>query len=269
MQKASGTTRWWDWTSILLLFIIVETSASRLVATNWTTFLFLGQTVAYIGFTVGMALGYTRFSTRLSHWLSFLYMVIFLPLQWTLIIDQNTSLEEQFLSVGGRLLVSYSDFFARRPVEDPLFFITLITFGFWIIGASAAFQLVRKQNYLAAVIPSAIVLIFIHSYDSFLEGRVWIIAFFALLALLLLGRLHHLANKQSWRERRIFLSPDNNIDLIVFSDPGLKNICNEGRGKNKIKRAQQHSTLSESKKTKQNKRCGTNKGKRTDKRSIE
>ena len=213
MQKVSGTTRWWDWTSILLLFIIVETSASRLVATNWTTFLFLGQTVAYIGFTVGMALGYTRFSTRLSHWLSFLYMVIFLPLQWTLIIDQNTSLEEQFLSVGGRLLVSYSDFFARRPVEDPLFFITLITFGFWIIGASAAFQLVRKQNYLAAVIPSAIVLIFIHSYDSFLEGRVWIIAFFALLALLLLGRLHHLANKQSWRERRIFLSPDNNIDL--------------------------------------------------------
>ncbi len=213
MQKASGTNRWWDWVSIFILFILVETSASRLVTTNWTTFLFLGQTVAYIGFTVGIALGYTRYSQRLSRGISFLYMIIFLPLQWTLIIDQTASLEEQFLSVGGRLLVSYSDFFARRPVEDPIFFITLITIGFWIIGASAAFQLMRKQNYLASVLPSAIVLIFIHSYDSYLNGRIWIIAFFAFMALLLLGRLNHLANKKSWRERHIFLSPDNNIDL--------------------------------------------------------
>ena len=213
MQKASGTTRWWDWTSILVLFIMVETSASRLVATNWTIFLFLGQTVAYIGFTVGMALGYTKFSPRLSRWISLLYMIIFLPLQWTLIIDQNTSLEEQFLSVGGRLFFSYSDFFAGRPVEDPLFFITLITLGFWIIGSSAGFQLVRKQNYITAVVPSAVVLLVIQSYDNFREGRIWIIAFFAFMALLLLGRMNHLTNKKSWRERRIFLSPDNNVDL--------------------------------------------------------
>lgn len=212
MQKASGTTRWWDWASIAILFIIVETTASRLVVTNWTDFLFLGQTVAYLAFTAGMALGYSRFPLRLSRLISFLYMLVFLPLQWTLVIDQKASLEEQFLSVGGRLFFSYSDFFARRPVEDPLFFITLITFGFWIIGASAAFQLLRRQNYLAAVLPSAVVLLVIQSYDA-REGRIWIIAFFAFLALLLLGRLTHLTNKNSWRERRVFLSPDNNIDL--------------------------------------------------------
>lgn len=212
MQKASGMVRWWDWTSIALLFVIVETSASRLVTTNWTEFLFLGQTVAYIAFTVGVALGYSKFSQRLSRWISFLYMLVFLPLQWTLVIDQEASLEEQFLSVGGRLFFSYSDFFARRPVEDPFFFITLITLGFWIIGASAGFQLVRRQNYLAAVLPSAVVLLVIHHYDA-REGRIWIIAVFALLALLLLGRLNHLVNKRSWLERRVFLSPDNNGDL--------------------------------------------------------
>jgi hypothetical protein len=153
MQKASAIPRWWDWASIAILFVIIETTASRLVTTNWTEFLFLGQTVAYIGFTTGVILGYARFSARLSRWISFLYMIVFLPLQWTLLIDQTTSLEEQFLSVGGRLYFSYSDFFANRPVEDPIFFITLITLGFWIIGSSAGFQLVRKQNYLAAVIP--------------------------------------------------------------------------------------------------------------------
>jgi transglutaminase-like putative cysteine protease len=212
MQKSSDTTRWWDWTSIVLLFIIVETSASRLVATNWTDFLFLGQAVAYIAFTVGVALGYSRFSPRLSRLISFLYMLVFLPLLWTLVIDQKASLEEQLLSVSGRLLFSYSDFLARNPVEDPFFFITLITLGFWIIGASAGFQLLRRQNYLAAVLPSAVVLLVIQSYDA-REGRIWIIAVFAFMALLLLGRMNHLSNKSSWRERRVFLSPDNNIDL--------------------------------------------------------
>jgi transglutaminase-like putative cysteine protease len=213
MQKAKGIPRWWDWTSVALLFLMVETSASRLVATNWTEFLFLGQTLAYIGYTVGVTLGYTRYKVRIARLISFLYMVVFLPLQWTLVIDQDASLEEQFASLGGRLYFSYSDFFAGRPVEDPVFFITLITLGFWIVGASAGFWLVRRQNYLAAVLPSAVVLLVIQAYDNLGAGRIWIIAFFALLALFLLGRLNHLANKNSWLERRVFLSPDNNIDL--------------------------------------------------------
>ncbi len=213
MQKTSAASGWWDWASVVLLFILVETTATRLVVTNWVPFLYLGQTVAYIAFTLGAALGYTRFSPRLARWLSFIYMLIFLPLQWTLMIDQQASLEEQFLSVGGRLLVSYADLFSRRPVEDPIFFITLITMGFWIIGASAAFQLVRKQNYLAAAVPSAVALLVIQSYDNYSPGRVWFVAFFAFTALLLLGRLHHLENKRVWRERRVFLSPDDNFDL--------------------------------------------------------
>lgn len=211
MQKSSS--RWWDWTSVTLLFLLVETSASRLVSTSWTEYLYLGQTAAYIAFTVGAALGYSRFSKRASRWISFLYMLLYLPLLWTLLIDQKASLEEQFLSVGGRLYLAFADFFARRPVEDPIFFISLITLGFWVIGASAAFQLVRRQNFLTAVLPSAVALLVIQGYDNFLAWRVWMIAFFFLLALLLLGRLNFLANRESWRERRIFLSPDTAVDL--------------------------------------------------------
>jgi hypothetical protein len=76
---------------------------------------------------IGTILGYSRFPIRTARWLSFLYMLILLPLQWTLVIDQSASLEEQLLSVAGRLIFSFGEFFARRPVEDPLFFISLIT----------------------------------------------------------------------------------------------------------------------------------------------
>src|SRR5215210_5138603 len=96
-------SRWWDWAAIGLHFILLQTVASRLVATTWTPFLYLTQTFPYLGFVIGTALGYSTFQHRIVRWLTFVYMLILLPLQWTLVIDQNTSLEEQFASLGGRL----------------------------------------------------------------------------------------------------------------------------------------------------------------------
>jgi transglutaminase-like putative cysteine protease len=205
--------RWWDWAAIGLLFVLLQTVASRLVATTWTPFLYLIQTFTYIAFVVGTALGYSTFGRRTVRWLSFVYMLLMLPLQWTLAIDQHASLEEQFASVAGRLFFATSDFFARQPVEDPLFFVALMSIAFWIISSWAGFTLVRNQNYLGAVLPAAIGLIIIQNYDSGAAGRLWFLAFFAFVALLLLGRLQFLKNKQSWRERRIFVSPDNGVDL--------------------------------------------------------
>jgi transglutaminase-like putative cysteine protease len=206
-------SRWWDWAAIGLHFVLLQTVASRLVATTWTPFLYLIQTFTYMGFVIGTALGYSTFQRRTVRWLTFFYMVILLPLQWTLVIDQNASLEEQLASVGGRLFFSTSDFLARRPVEDPLFFVALMSIAFWIISSWAGFALVRNQNYLGAILPAAIGLIIIQNYDGVAAGRLWFLAFFAFIALLLLGRLQFLQNKQSWQERRIFLSPDTGIDL--------------------------------------------------------
>ena len=206
-------SRWWDWAAVGLHFVLLQTVATRLAATSWTPFLYLIQTFTYMGFVIGTALGYSTFQRRTVRLLTFFYMIILLPLQWTLVIDQNASLEEQLASVAGRLFFSTSDFFAQRPVEDPLFFVALMSIAFWIISSWAGFTLVRSQNYLGAVLPASIGLIIIHNYDSSIASRLWFLAFFAFLALLLLGRLQFLENKQSWRERRIFVSPDTSLDL--------------------------------------------------------
>ena len=206
-------SHWWDWAAVALHFVLLQTVASRLVATDWTPFLYLTQTFTYMGFVVGTALGYSRFPRSTTRLLNFLYMILLLPLQWTLAIDQNASLEEQFLSVAGRLFFSTSDFVARRPVEDPLFFVAVMSIAFWIISSLASFALVRNQDYLGAVLPAAIGLIIIQNYDYAIPGRLWFLAFFGFIALLLLGRLQFLQNKQSWRERRVFLSPDNSVEL--------------------------------------------------------
>lgn len=213
MEKLQPQPRWWDWAAIGLHFILLQTVASRLVATAWTPFLYLIQTFTYMGFVIGMALGYSTFHRGTTRWLNFFYMILLLPLQWTLVIDQSTSLEEQLLSVAGRLFFSTADFVARRPVEDPLFFVAVMSLAFWVISSWAAFTLVRNQDYLGAILPAAIGLIIIQNYDHAIASRLWFLAFFAFIALLLLGRLHFLQNKRSWRARRIFLSPDNSVDL--------------------------------------------------------
>ena len=204
--------RWWDWAAVGLLLVLLETLAARLVDTNWTPFLYLIETFTYIGFAIGIALGYSSFGRPAVRWLTLFYMLILLPLQWTLVIDQEASLEEQLSSVAGRLFFTTSDFLARRPVEDPLFFVAIMSIAFWMISSWAAFTLVRNQNFLGAVLPAAIGLLVIQGYDP-RASRLWFLAVFAFFALLLLGRLQFLRNKSSWRARRVFLSPDNTVDL--------------------------------------------------------
>ena len=166
-----------------------------------------------MAYVVGTALGYSNFRRRTAQWLMLCYMLVMLPIQWTLVIDQNTSLEEQLVSVAGRLYFSTSNFLAHKPVDDPIFFIAVMCIAFWIISALAGFTLVRHQNYLGAVLPAAIGLLIIQNYDNGVSARLWFLAFFAFIALLLLGRLQFLQNKKSWHARRVFLSPDNTIDL--------------------------------------------------------
>jgi len=213
MKSSQAQPRWWDWPAIGLLFLLLHVVASRLVTTDWTVHLSFTQTLTSMGFSLGLALGYSQFQRRTARWLSFLYMIVILPLIWIRIFDKQVELEERFLSIGGRLWYSIGDFFARRPVEDPLFFVSIMCVVFWIISASAGFNLVRHQNFLRIVLPSAIGLLVIQHYDNIFPARLWFLAFFTFIALCLLGRLNFLQNQRTWRERRIFLSPETSIDL--------------------------------------------------------
>jgi transglutaminase-like putative cysteine protease len=209
MQKS----RWWDWPAIIILFILVGTVSSRLVATDWTPFLHLVRTIAFIGCFIGMALGYSQFPRRIARWFIFMYMLVMLPLQWIRVIDQQAPLDEQFVSVGGRLFASLNNFFTQRSVEDPIFFVAIMSIVFWGISSWAGFSLIRDRNYLGAVLPSTIGLIVIQNYDNAVSGRLWFMAFFVFIALILLGRLNYLQHMESWQARRVFLSPDNRVDL--------------------------------------------------------
>ena len=213
MKKSSAQPYWWDWSAVALLFILLQVLSSRLVTTTWTPNLNLVQIFTSMGAAIGLALGYSQFARKNARWISFGYMVIMLPLMWTRVINDQVELDERLLSVGGRLLYSISEFFSRRPVEDPLFFVAIMSITFWVMSASAGFSLTRHQNFLAAVLPSAIGMLVIQHYDNGVASRIWFLGFFTFIALFLLGRLNFLQDQRNWRARRVFLSPENSIDL--------------------------------------------------------
>jgi transglutaminase-like putative cysteine protease len=213
MKNLPSSTRWWDWPAIGLLFILLQTAVARLLATEWTDYLSFTQILASMGLVIGLALGYSRFHVKTTRWLSFGYMIVILPLIWIRAIDPQVDLEERLASVSGRLFTSITQLFANKPIKDPLFFVAIMCVTFWIIGASAGFQLTRKQNFIFAVIPASIGILVIQHYDNTLPGRLWLLGFFAFIALCLLGRLNFLQNQQTWRTNRVFLSPENNVDL--------------------------------------------------------
>ena len=195
-------------------FLLLQTVASRLVATTWTPFLYLIQTFTYIGFVIGTALGYSRFQRRHCTLADFLLHADHAAAAMdTGQSTRNVSWRSNSLSVAGRCTSSTSDFLARRPVDDPLFFVAIMSIAFWIISSWAGFTLVRNQNYLGAVLPAAIGLLIIQDYDNISREPSLVSGFVCFLALLLLGRLQFLQNKGSWRARHIFLSPDNSFDL--------------------------------------------------------
>ena len=119
MKKSPVQLYWWDWPATALLFILLQVLASRLVTTTWTPHLNFIQTFTTMGSVIGLALGYSQFQRKSARWISLGYMLIVLPLIWTRVIDNQVELDERLLSVAGRLLYSISEFFSRRPVEDP------------------------------------------------------------------------------------------------------------------------------------------------------
>ena len=213
MKQSHTQPHWWDWLAAALLFMLLQVFAGRLVATTWTPNLYFVQTFTFMGIVLGLALGYSQFKRKTARWISFGYMLMMLPVIWTRVIDEQVELDERLLSVGGRLLYSISEFFARRPVEDPLFFVAVMSIVFWVISASAGFSLTRHQNFLATALPSAIGILVIQHYDNGSAGRVLFLAFFTFFALFLLGRLNFLQDQTQWRVRRVFLSPENSLDL--------------------------------------------------------
>ncbi|HEY3313264.1 MAG TPA: transglutaminase-like domain-containing protein [Anaerolineales bacterium] len=203
----------WDWIAAALLTSAVFTAAVRLDSTNWTPDLGYVESFAVLGTLLGLALGLSQYHRSATSWLAGLYTLTVVPMQLSRIITSEETPLGQMASLGGRLAVSINLLFSGKAIEDHLFFVSIMSLVFWLIGIYSGFKLVREGNIFQVLLPSTLPILIIQYYDGYQPERIWGLAFYFFLALMLAGRINLLNSRERWEAHRVVAGSDPEFDL--------------------------------------------------------
>jgi len=203
----------WDWQAAALTIVLVQIAAARLAISEWVPFLGVVETLGFFATILGLVIGFSSFTRRQTFWIGIEYGLLLIPMQLLTAIERTDSLYFDLRRLLIRLFDTFVLFAQNQPVYDTLFFITLSSLGFWIIGLHAGYQFARNRNFLNIVIPSGLVMLVIQRYDPWVPLRAWGLAVYIFIALIMLGRLNFLNNKTEWKNKRVFLTSDTEWDI--------------------------------------------------------
>jgi transglutaminase-like putative cysteine protease len=201
----------WDWQSTLLVVALVQIASTRLVISEWVPNLIIIESVSLLAVTLGLLLGYSNFTAKISTWIAIEYGLLILPISLLNAVDRaerTEFLSDDLRSLLARLFDSIVLFFRNQPIYDTLFFILLMSVGFWLVGCYVGYRLTRYGSFLDAIFIPGLVMLVIQTYDSWVTIRAWGLAFFLFTSLALLGRIQYLESKKEWKKKRVFLASD-------------------------------------------------------------
>lgn len=190
-------------------------SAWRLQSTSWVEGLEHVRNVALAGVLIGLALGQSTFTRRAAILLSIGYMLAVLGWQWLAYIElpKEMWLGEKFEILFGRLWTGVRELLAKRPVEDPLFFVAYISLPYWLGGIYSGYQTTRYANALRALLPGGVLMFLIYLNHYSLTDYNWLFAAYFFAALLLISRLKYLADRRHWMRERVQVSSESSFDI--------------------------------------------------------
>jgi len=204
----------WDWQASILTVILVQLASTRLVMSEWVPFLRVVIIVSFYAVSIGLIIGYSSLSRRNAIWVGVEYGLLLIPIQLLKAIEPTDFLYLDLSGIMYRLQNSLVFLIQNQPVYDTIFFLTLASLGFWIIGLHAGYQLARHRNYLYIIIPPGLAMLIIQIYDPWVTLRAWALAFYFFFTLALLGRINFLDNKNGWKTKRVSRTSDSEWDLL-------------------------------------------------------
>ncbi len=199
MKNQSASIHWWDFTSLFLVVVILSSVCARLTATHWTKNLSITYTVIYLGLLSGIALGFSKYGKTRSILFSTYYGIFVVIWQLGSTINLDISWLDRLIIINNRIGITITNLLAQEPVLDNLFFLSLMSILFWIIGSYAGFTLIRSADPWKIIIPSGIGIVIIHSYDYFIEKRIWYLVVYLFFSLILIIRMVYLHHRQEWK----------------------------------------------------------------------
>jgi Transglutaminase-like superfamily len=210
-----GIARFWDFPSAVILTLILITVSERLFATDWAPGLEIGGYLAVFGVLLGLGLGASQVKPGGVFWLAFGYTITLIPLVAAGTFYQKIPWLERMFSLSGRLANGLFLFGSSQPVGDTVLFIIFAGLGFWIISVLAGYALTNRGDFISAVVPAGSILFIIQLYNSSVGDSVIILAIYAFLCLLLLGRLTYVRKRLFWKAQHVSFSSESWTDINI------------------------------------------------------
>ncbi|MCP4143328.1 MAG: transglutaminase domain-containing protein, partial [Chloroflexi bacterium] len=214
MQKSYQQSR--DYLIMILLAAIIFTASVRLVATEWIADLYLVEIITFWGIILGFTLAYSSFKKIGITLLTLGYSIIAIIWQIIVTIDPQLLFAERLSQLSQRLNTARKLFLAEKPVDEPLIFILFMLLLFWSIAIYSSYTFIRKENALAAILPSTFAILAIQYYDNSFNSPLWMLGIYFLFTLLFIARLNYLNNKNRRLKEKVFLANDEKLDISII-----------------------------------------------------
>ncbi|MBI3162124.1 MAG: hypothetical protein HYZ23_06425 [Chloroflexi bacterium] len=211
--KHSLPKREWDWQAAVLAVLLVQIAAARLSITKWVPSLNVVILLSFYAVCLGLVIGYGGLSRRNAIWMGVEYGLLLIPLQFLKAIETTGVLHEDLRGILVRLFDSVVFLAENQPVNDTIFFLALMSIGFWAIGMYTGYQLARHGNFIPTVVSPGLAMLIVQVYDPWISRRVWAFAFYFFVSLALLGRCNFLKNSIFWKTKRVFHTTDSEWDI--------------------------------------------------------
>lgn len=210
--KSHSNQRWSDFTALLLLFLLFALVSTRLQITHWADHMEAVGWLLLMGAAFGFVVGRTRLHTLFSILLIFFYSVFTIPATFIFIVADQPLFKDKFNELITRMTIAGTQLLSNQPVTDSILFIIGMGILFWVIGTAAGFTMARSaQPWIPLMILGGSLLMIEHYQAD--NRRIFYTWAFAVLSLVLLGRIYYLKLRRNLQTQGIQVGEETSFDF--------------------------------------------------------
>lgn len=193
--------RWWNFPAAIMLLAAFMMTALKIQSTNWTEDLHLMNWLTFIGFILGIGLGYSQFRGFVSKLFIILYSILIVPFAIGTTYNSGILWMSRFESMYGRVYFSIEQLLGNVRIEDPILFFIFLCLLVWFTAISGGFLLSRTAQPWTPILFSGVTIFTSEFYDQI--GNNLYTAFFIFFVLVFLAQNYFIESNRNWRSKGI------------------------------------------------------------------
>jgi len=210
--RIAPNKRWTDVTAVVILFMMLFIAVTRLQITHWTDNLSTVGWLLFLGAGLGYIIGRTQIKGVFAVLLMFFYSIVTVTAILLMSTTDSVQLGDRLVQLWQKINVAASQLLSNQPVTDSILFILGMGVLYWILGSAAGFTLVRTGRPWVPLLILGGALILIEHYQIGARRQFYTLAY-AVLSLILLGRIYYLKIREGLRAEDIKVGEETSFDF--------------------------------------------------------